>query len=639
MKTFFDVHSRTTYWLVAVNAVMISVAVFACQQSMSVGDSDDGFEVCRHSDGPLRQAIIGAPQLCGSCDPTCYQTLDVPDDADLTDENAEGVCYDEDLEGLVVCDEGGETTGGLYAFIANATDSTVSKMSLETGDEVGRYLVGLPDKRCSCHCDGCNQPSRTAVDSRGYGYVASRAFGGQGSVTKIAGEITSCVDRNLNGVIDTSAGGADLKAWGEDECVIWTVPVAEPDCIPCPPDCEDDCNFLVDPECIPCGASCSKAPECTRAGVPRALAVDAQDRLWVGAYYEKRFYVLNLSDGSLVKRVDIDLQPYGASIGPAGKVWFPDGCCSARDIQYVDARTYEKGVPVANTSKCPGSYGITVDTKGRVILGGWPNDCVSRYDPASGDWIEFPTEKNVGIRGVCIDIDDGIWAAGHNPNPNVTKAMGADFVIHWDEDGGNEEAYTSSKCAIPIGLAADFSGHIWVVCQMRSAVTKIDYLSSGPNTHHDTGPYPYTYSDFTGFHRAIVTAPEGHYVRLHDAALSCEDDREALWSQLYWDVETPADTSIEFWGRTAETADAMTFAPEVLLASVPSDESPSSVSSALEDAGELNFQRYLEVRVKLRVAGNGDSPVFTNMRLVHYCQCTCDVDATCSFDCDCDEDC
>ena len=68
-------------------------------------------------------------------------------------------------------------------------------------------------------------------------YVANRAFGGQGTITKIAGFREDCVDRNGDGVIQTSEdvnlnGLIDRhipgEYWGqEDECLLWTVDVGQ----------------------------------------------------------------------------------------------------------------------------------------------------------------------------------------------------------------------------------------------------------------------------------------------------------------------------------------------------------------------------------------------------------------------------
>jgi hypothetical protein len=232
-----------------------------------------------------------------------------------------------------------------------------------------------------------------------------------------------------------------------------------------------------------------------------------------------------------------------------------------------------------------------------------------------------------------VDDGDAMWTVAHN----VKESSGNHWISRFLEDG-SELIYTLPSCGIATGLAPDFSGRMWNVCNRSNKIVAID-IEAGHHEAFDTGESPYAYADFTGWVRATITNPEGSYVRLHDSVISCTDDREAYWSQLYFDVETPAGTSVEFTGRTAETMDALGFASDISLVNVPSDGSPVRISDALEAAGVANHQRYMEITVHLRRSGTAATPVFTSMTLVHYCECTCDTDDTCSGGCACDEDC
>ena len=71
-------------------------------------------------------------------------------------------------------------------WIANSEDSTATRMNTETGCEEARYYV-------------CGNPSRTAVDKDGNGFITCRA---DGIVAKIAIETKDCVDTNGNGTIE-----------------------------------------------------------------------------------------------------------------------------------------------------------------------------------------------------------------------------------------------------------------------------------------------------------------------------------------------------------------------------------------------------------------------------------------------------
>lgn len=114
-----------------------------------------------------------------------------------------------------------------FLWVVNVNESTVSRWDASTRSEIARYRVGLPAGECAgacCHNSGCNMPSRVVVDGNGDAYVANRAFDMQGTVVKIAGDVAECIDRNGNGMIDTSSSATPM-GWGEDECILWTANV------------------------------------------------------------------------------------------------------------------------------------------------------------------------------------------------------------------------------------------------------------------------------------------------------------------------------------------------------------------------------------------------------------------------------
>ena len=184
-----------------------------------------------------------------------------------------------------------------YGYIPNHNDNnsagTVSKIDAATVREVARYptvtcysLPGGSKAKCDgttgcCSLDDSvryaarkqamkdpghqpvqllrNEPSRTAVDANGDLLIANQASNDQGSVTRIASDLSECVDRNHNGRLDTSRdsngdgyiqtdcngdGFADdlASVWAQpcvnklqqeyygpdDECVLWTTNVFAP---------------------------------------------------------------------------------------------------------------------------------------------------------------------------------------------------------------------------------------------------------------------------------------------------------------------------------------------------------------------------------------------------------------------------
>jgi hypothetical protein len=123
-----------------------------------------------------------------------------------------------------------------YIWIANSGEGTISKLAtrdhyrknpqtgeqelVKTGQELGRYRTG----------PGNGNPSRTTVDQEGNVWVGNR---NNNTITKVGlAEFGNCVDRNGNGIIDTSTGKDDIKSWSgyfgdgqgvansQDECML-----------------------------------------------------------------------------------------------------------------------------------------------------------------------------------------------------------------------------------------------------------------------------------------------------------------------------------------------------------------------------------------------------------------------------------
>jgi len=192
---------------------------------------------------------------------------------------------------------------------------------------------------------------------------------------------------------------------------------------------------------------------------------------------------------------------------------------------------------------------------------------------------------------------------------------------------------------VPIGVGADFSGRMWTPCQYTSRVAIVDPDTSRVQVLASIGPNPYTYSDFTGFLRATVTAPEGSYTRTYDSDITCDDETTPTWSQFYWDADTPEGTEVTFWARTADRTDRYGRYPTMEIASQPGSISPVNLEEVFAGYGVSNNYRYLEVRVQLQSLDDESTPVFRNMDVVYYCRCVCNTDHECTDRCECDPDC
>ena len=106
------------------------------------------------------------------------------------------------------CVTGGTSATGdfefSYIWVANAPESTISKINTRTMQEVGRYLT---------RADSDGNPSRTSVNLSGDVAVANR----NGGVAKFYAQSEHCEDKNGDGSIQTSTGKDNVLAWDEEE--------------------------------------------------------------------------------------------------------------------------------------------------------------------------------------------------------------------------------------------------------------------------------------------------------------------------------------------------------------------------------------------------------------------------------------
>jgi len=481
-------------------------------------------------------------------------------------------------------------------WIANTNEGTVSRLDATSGRELARYASVLPveglrpfDEPCDKLGQRGNCPSRTAVSMEGDVFVANRAFGGQGSVTKILG--AGCPDRNGDGNVRTSsdANGDGRIALDDpaeflgqlDECLAYSVPVG------------------------PAG------------GVLRALAVDPfhpadAGSVWVGAYEEKAIYRVHSTSGEVLKRVPLPLHPYGALMAQDGRLWITSLAGVDDAIVSLDAATGEVSelIPVRNSQSCTdhrskGGYGITIDRVGRVWLGGWVCETVLRYDPAHAEWLSVQLPGLGYTRGVAADAAGYVWVA-HSHRAVSPYDMLAQVTRFAAEDGSDRKTYELPGQRETIGVGVDSAGAIWAVSKDTDTATRLDPATE-QMTHHPVGDGPYTYSDFTGYSLRTFIAPAGLWVGTVEA---CPAEVRPQWRTLAWEARRPEGTRLQLYLRVAEHSSALDQAYRY----GPFEASPVDLAAA-----QLPRSRYLRVEVEMEARGRDVAPVLGWLRVEVEC--------------------
>ncbi|HUT30960.1 MAG TPA: LamG-like jellyroll fold domain-containing protein [Sedimentisphaerales bacterium] len=449
-----------------------------------------------------------------------------------------------------------------YAWIANASEGTVSKINTMTGKEEARYYTGPPWNGGYSYLS----PSRTAVDAVGNCWVANRNLNGgcvqwdkdgncikrdhyQGSVTKIllnpppqgtTSKDNDSVGSPGHGIINSY----EMYAWGKDVAVVR--------------------HYLV-------GGN-MKNDSCARA-----LAFDHNGNLWVGLFFGKRCLKVDpdaqvddqdnpatFSPGNYptfpytaaaqrpeeVDQVYIGYTAYGMAVSPNGKLyvstWSDTNDGRLVEIDPGDAPGEAAQVcQTLNTNGRP--YGIAVDANCIVWMGDLytkeGNRCI-RWDPAQG--FTYPTGASGRTRGVTVHPDGRIWLTCDL----VDKVARFNSALPYSAQNFSlPTSPVGKKVDLPVGIGVDRYGDIIVVgmgsnnwCKLNPG-TGANIATGGPQ---QTGPHPYTYSDFTG-NLANQGTQQGFWRVIFDSGVPGQQ-----WGTVSWtSITTPPDTWVKVWARAA----------------------------------------------------------------------------------------
>jgi hypothetical protein len=577
-----------------------------CPRGPDCDDTDPlqtGVELCdgldNDCDGVIDNGVLSA---CGDCDPTCLSagigvgtgTAFVPDGS--TGDTAEGVGLDP--SGALVLDSRAINTHIIW--IANTGEGTVSKVDTDTFAELARYLTG-PD-------GAGNDPSRTSVNSLGDVYVANR---GGTSVTKISVLGAECADMNGDGVVTTSTGAGDIKAWGTDECVLWNVDFPEADLI--------------------------RAAAAQDASGPDGEVIPY---VWIGAYAagdgsaSGLVWKLDGTTGARVLQTQGPTYNYGFALDGTGNLWISGlgnqalgridttRCIDTASCAVATCVGEGPGFDDCIKQQIPapsGSYGITVDFHQRVWLAGYQGDNrIMRYDPAAAPGSRWGSVMTGFITfGITADASGWVWAAG---TTDGVVRVNADTLEYQIVPGTAGIAYAK-------GMAVDQTGKIWTINQGGSNDATVivpgaaigDYTSVTPGVAA-TPAYRYTYSDMTGQQLRLATNPFGYYRHIFEGC--AEGVATTEWRDLSWTADVPVGTSTRFRVRTAATRAELDAATWVIVANVPSDPSPADIRGELTRLG-ITPAHFLELEVRLESTRTSGTAVITPrvsaMDVSHLC--------------------
>jgi hypothetical protein len=453
-------------------------------------------------------------------------------------------------DGVIVDADGALTLGrtmseSFSVWVANTDEATVSKMDSRTNREIARYpSVGASapagarpwNEACNYASQG-NCPSRTAVDQNFDAYVANRAFGNVGTVTKYANQESDCVDRNANGVIDTSrdmnGDGIIQLGTGEfigpaDECILYTTAVGT------------GSNLL--PRALTVGV----------AGVDQLVG-----NVWVGLFNGQEGCELDSATGATIRCISIaPLRSYGGTSDASGRIWFVSRASSAQMLGYINPAT---GVfTMASNAPTPGgcnpdTYGISADGSGHLYIA--ITNCspsLFRYTIATDTWDTYDLPGGGSPRGVAAD-ETSLWIGLSHNAINFEGGLAQRILQFRLSDMSFVRSWTLPTGLGTVGVGVSFDGSVWAIAQGSNLAARLDPVA-GTWIEHPVGLTPYTYSDFIGFGLNTFAQPRGHHRFVSEG---CEGTETTRWQGLRLRVERPAGTRVEVWARSADTRAAL----------------------------------------------------------------------------------
>lgn len=407
------------------------------------------------------------PPVCGN---GVIEAGEECDDANMVDKDScSNACK------LVPCDQ--QEGGGMqmfdfsYIWIANSPQGTVSKVDTVMLKEVARYRTD-PAQNSS--------PSRTAVNVDGrFAAVANRIAG---SVTVFASDKDECVDKNNNGMIDTSTGPGDIKPWGEDECMLWNVKI-------------------------------NPSNNNNEQRGPRPLGWDFADQdpvtceykthtLWMGWYGNNgEGYFWHLDDkgqklGEVIVPVwgnKLSWGPYGGAVDKNHDFWVAGWHGPLVRINHADYTYKMWNDPLLSQVS---SYGMALDKEGDPWFGG-----------CGGSIVTFNTQnetfKNVGspggcMRGLMVDGEGRGWIAKNGGACLVEVDTINDTIVN--------QNINIPGCQTVVGVSIDIEGFVWIVDQGGRAYKMDPDTLQVQTVNGFNGPY--TYSDMTGAGIRLQAIPQ-----------------------------------------------------------------------------------------------------------------------------------
>ena len=420
----------------------------------------------------------------------------------------------------------------MTVWVANTDEGTVSRIDGRRAVEEARYRVG----------PGTPFPERVAVDYVGDAWIVSQRVDGGSDLTKVAGAVERCVEAGQEPT--TSMGPADVKPFGEDDCVILHVEISD----------EGAGSLAID----------GTRGEGFVGGHP-----------WIGLKSGRLLQV----DGQTGERLEVvqldDVVPHAAAFDALGHLWVLDrGGTLARVATGADGPEFDL---FRSDLPCFMLESFAIDPGGLVFLTGFACENVVRFDPRLSQWDEVLTAGVLTTRGIAL-LPTEAWvvhtAGALSPVSRDSLDLGASHTLTFAEHAPLDSA----------SVAVDGDGQLWVVSRVggqrgAGVVTRFDPVTRAPSAEVTVGNGPRSQGDFTGNALAGSFEPEGAERHVfYGCGTDIRADNAAsvatAWRRLHVVTELGSGARIELALRHGRDADALGAADFLVVGTMPEGQAP-----------------------------------------------------------------
>jgi streptogramin lyase len=472
----------------------------------------------------------------------------------------------------------GEVSTYPALWVANSGDPSVSKWDTQTDKELARYQTFFGTLGSFGSHSG-PAPSRTCVDTDGNCYVANRQFPSNKAADVIKIYADDWIDRNGNGVLDTSH---DTNGNG----------VIEPsEMLPL---VDSNGNNKIDPSEIQDERIAWVVEVGPTNGLGRSLSIDLNGNLWLGLYGTMQYYKLSSVDGSILAGpIDVSPHtPYGSLVDKHGILW---GASLTTNMLKLDTNS-NTVIDVFYHSAYGGNYGIALgydeSDNTQVYLGSWGGYSYIQFDSAT-EAFSTPAEIKYTVRGISVDADGNIICGSGSGGPGsggVAKfAPNGSLIWSAPSQVGSTEAR---------GSVVDSDNNVWCIHVSADKISKFNGTDGAPLGWRPSGKNPYTYSDATGI-GLMSSVVVGTWDVIFDSEAA-----DTQWDVVNWTSYETENTSLIVKIRSSNDQVAW---------------SPWETATNGITLGSTPVGQYLQIEVTMKIISGDESPILYDLTVEATC--------------------